>query len=131
VIPLDTHIVLWSLTDFERLSAPARAAIAQARHERRLLAVSAVTLVEPSILARKRRIGTGGNLAAYLTDVESTFLVLPIVARVCLQLSNLPAAYPKDQVDQVIGATALVDGIPLVATDEKIRKAKALETIWR
>jgi len=127
---LDTHIVVWSLTDFERLSATARAAIAQARHERSLLAISAVTLVELSILARKRRIETGDNLAAYLTDVEATFVVLPIIASVCLQLSNLPTSYPRDPVDQVIGATALAEGIPLVTADEKIRKAKAFETIW-
>ena len=82
------------------------------------------------ITARKRRIETGDNLAAYLTDVESTFVVLPIVASVCLQLSNLPAAYPRDPVDQVIGATALAEGIPLVTADERIRKAKAFETIW-
>jgi len=30
----------------------------------------------------------------------------------------------------MIGVTALAEGIPLVTADERIRKAKAFETIW-
>lgn len=101
-----------------------------ARREGTPLAISAVTLVEISILARKRRISAGDNLAAYLSDVESTFLVLPVLSRVCLRLVELPESYPGDPVDQMIGATALVEGIPLVTADEKIRRARAFATIW-
>lgn len=130
VILLDTHVVVWSFSAPERISPAARAAISQTRTQGSTLAISAVTLVELSILARKGRIETGDNLAAYLQDVESTFVVLPVVAAVCLRLASLPESYPSDPMDQVIGATALVEGVALVTADEKIRKAKALETIW-
>ncbi|GAC1638719.1 MAG: type II toxin-antitoxin system VapC family toxin [Candidatus Acidiferrum sp.] len=130
MILLDTHVVVWSFSEPQRISVAARNAITQGRRGGATLAISAVTLVELSILARKRRIETGDNLAAYLKDVESTFVVLPIVAAVCLQLPNLPESYPRDPVDQVVGATAMAEGIPLVTADEKIRKAKAFETIW-
>jgi len=43
---------------------------------------------------------------------------------------GLPAGYPKDLADRIIGATALVEGIPLVAADDDIRRSKAMRTIW-
>lgn len=130
MILLDTHVVVWSFSAAERISPAARDAINHARKQGAALAISAVTLVELSILARKGRIETGGNLEAYLKDVESTFVVLPVVSAVCLRLASLPESYPSDPMDQVIGATALVEGVALVTADEKIRKAKAFETIW-
>lgn len=130
MILLDTHVVVWSLSEPERLSSTARTAMKVARKEGTPLAISAVTLVEISILARKQRIAAGDNLAAYLSDIESTFFVLPVLSRICLRLVELPESYPGNPVDQVIGATALAEGIPLVTADEKIRKAKAFETIW-
>jgi len=42
----------------------------------------------------------------------------------------LPAGYPKDPADRIIGATALVEGIPLITADREIRKSRALATIW-
>lgn len=130
MILLDTHVVIWSFSAPERISPAARHAINQAREQGAALAISAVTLVELSILARKGRIETGDNLARYLQDVESTFVVLPVVVAVCLRLASLPPTYPTDPMDQFIGATALVEGIALVTADEKIRNAKACETIW-
>lgn len=130
MILLDTHVVVWSLSEPVRLSSVARTALEVARNEGTPLAISAVTLVEISILARKRRISAGDDLAAYLSDVESTFLVLPVLSRVCLRLVELPESYPGDPVDQMIGATALAEGIPLVTADEKIRRARAFATIW-
>jgi PIN domain nuclease of toxin-antitoxin system len=42
----------------------------------------------------------------------------------------LPAGYPKDPADRVIGATALVEGMRLVTADREIRRAKVVRTIW-
>ncbi len=65
-----------------------------------------------------------------LVDIESKFVVFPIASRACIRLAELPDVYPRDPVDQMIGVTALAEGIPLVTADERIRKAKAFETIW-
>jgi PIN domain nuclease of toxin-antitoxin system len=47
-----------------------------------------------------------------------------------MQAFALPANYPKDPVDRVIGATALIEDLPLVTADREIRKWKAVPTIW-
>ena len=42
---------------------------------------------------------------------------------------ELPAAYPKDPTDRIIGATALIEGMPLLTADREIRRSRALHTI--
>ncbi len=46
------------------------------------------------------------------------------------QAFELPESYPKDPVDRVIGATALIEDISLITADREIRKAGAVPTIW-
>ncbi len=130
MILLDTHVLLWLLSDTQRISAAANLAIAQARKDGASLAVCAISLLEISVLARKQRLQIGASLEELLVDIESKFAVLPIFARACARLPELPENYPGDPVDQMIGATALAEGIPLVTADEKIRRAKAFPTIW-
>ena len=57
-------------------------------------------------------------------------MVLPITGNVALQAFELPADYPNDPVDRIIGATALVEDIPLITADREIRKSGAVPTIW-
>jgi PIN domain nuclease of toxin-antitoxin system len=42
----------------------------------------------------------------------------------------LPASYPKDPADRIIGATALVEGLSLLTADREIRRSRAVQTIW-
>lgn len=130
MILLDTHVLVWLLADSKRISAPGHAAIERERKESNSLAISAVTLLEIAILTRKQRIFSSAKLDELLTDIDSKFLILPIGSHNCRRLIELPPDYPSDPVDQMIGATALAEGIPLVTADERIRKAKAFETIW-
>jgi len=62
--------------------------------------------------------------------VEAQFVVLPISARACARSLTLPASYPKDPADRVIGATALVEGMALVTADAETRRARAVRTVW-
>ena len=94
------------------------------------MAISDITLIEIAVGESKRRIQLNASLETFLTEVESRFVVLPITGRVCVSAMGLPAAYPKDPADRIIGATALVEGISLVTADNDIRKSKALHTIW-
>jgi PIN domain nuclease of toxin-antitoxin system len=130
VILVDTHVVLWLAFDATRISTKARTAIEDARERGGGLAISDITLLEITHLQRKRRISLRSSLETFLSEVESRFSVLPITGRVCVRAASLPAAYPGDLADQVIGATALIEGIPLVTADEGIRRARALPIIW-
>jgi PIN domain nuclease of toxin-antitoxin system len=130
MILVDTHVVLWLALEPARISRKAAAVIEEARQSSEGLAISDMTLLEIAMIEGKRRIRLSASLETFLTEVESRFVVLPITGRVCVRALGLPAAYPKDPADRVIGATALVEGISLVTADDNIRKSKALRTIW-
>jgi PIN domain nuclease of toxin-antitoxin system len=130
VILVDTHVVVWLAFDKSRLTKAAERAIDTARLDEDGLAISDITLLELAILANKGRIRLTISLESFLQEIEARFVVLPISGRACVRALSLPASYPKDPADRIIGATALVAGLPLVTADRAIRRAKALATIW-
>lgn len=130
MILLDTHVVVWLALEPERISKNAQAAIDDARKNHDGLAVCGITLLEIATSYGKGRISLAMSLESFLQDIEERFVVLPISARACARTMTLPASYPKDPADRVIGATALVEGLALVTADAGIRRARAVRTIW-
>jgi PIN domain nuclease of toxin-antitoxin system len=130
VILVDTHVVIWLAFEPDRISRKARTAHYEARRNADSLAVSDITLLELATLARKRRLSLDISLESFLQEVESRFVVLPISSRICARAIELPSSYPQDPADLVIGATALVEGLPLVTADREIRRSRAVQTIW-
>ena len=130
MILVDTHVVVWLASDERRLSSKAKVAIDEARRADRGVAISDFTLYELSLLFRKKQIGLVISLETFLSEIEKRFVVLPITGQVCVSALSLPVGYPKDPADRIIGATALVEGIPLITADREIRSSRALTTIW-
>jgi len=130
VILVDTHVVLWLAFEPERLSGNAKRGIDEARQTGAGLAVSSISLLELAILAGKGRFQTHIGIDAFLDSVETKFTVLPITGRACSKTLTLPKDYPKDPADRIIGATAMVEDIPLVTADRDIRRSTAIRTIW-
>jgi hypothetical protein len=77
-------------------------------------------------LSSKGRIRLDISLESFLGEVEARFIVLSISSRACVRALGLPAIYPKDPADRIIGATALVEGLPLLTADRAIRRSRAL-----
>jgi PIN domain nuclease of toxin-antitoxin system len=130
VILVDTHVVVWLAFDQGQLSKKARAAIDDARKSGDGLAISDITLLELATLAGKGRIHLDISLESFLQEVEARFVVLPISGRVCARAIGLPVNCPKDPADRIIGATALVEGLPLLTADREILRSKVIRTIW-
>ena len=130
MILVDTHVVVWLAFDQDQISPKARAAINDARNLGDGLAISDITLLELSTLVDKGRVRLTISLETFLQEVEARFVVLPNSGRACVRAVGLPADYPKEPADRIIGATALVEGLPLLTADRAIRRSKALRTIW-
>lgn len=130
MILVDTHVVVWLAFDQDQISRKARTAIDDARKDADGLAISDITLWELAILASKGRIRLDISIESFLQEVESRFVVLPINGRACARAMGLPASYPKDPADRMIGATALVEGLLLLTADREIRRSRAVQTIW-
>ena len=94
------------------------------------LAISDFTLFELSLLFRKKRFRLTIDPDSFLREMERHFVVMPITANIALQAFALPAGYPKDPADRIIGATALVEDIPLLTADREIRRSRAVPVIW-
>ena len=130
MILVDTHVVAWLAFDQDQISRKARTTIDNARKNADGLAISDITLLELATLASKGRIHLAISLETFLQEVESRFVVLPISGRASARAMGLPATYPKDPADRIIGATALVEGLSLLTANREIRRSRTVQTIW-
>jgi PIN domain nuclease of toxin-antitoxin system len=130
LILLDTHIALWLTLESRGLTKKSTALLADARRQEETIAIASITLIETARLIAHKRITIEVSLDAYMAELESRFTILPITAAVAAATTRLPASYPRDPADRIIAATALVYGAMLITADQRIRKAKAVRTVW-
>jgi PIN domain nuclease of toxin-antitoxin system len=129
VILLDTHVLIWMASDPKRLSKKAREAILDAR-DKGGIAVASITLWELAWVAENHRVAYSGSVESFVREMVSRVVLIPMRAEIVALAVRLPDTCLKDPGDRVITSTAIVDGIPLVTADERIRRANVVQTIW-
>ena len=129
MILLDTHVVLWLALEPAKLSKRAREAILTARRQDGL-AIAGITLLELAWLAEKRRVETTLSVESFVRLCASKMTVLPITPEIAARAVSFPDSYPRDPQDRLIGATALVEGLPLITHDSQIKKSGIVPVIW-
>jgi PIN domain nuclease of toxin-antitoxin system len=130
VILVDTHIVVWLTLDRKKLSKKAAAVLAQERVQGGGVGVASATLWELALLVSRGRITLPDSLASFLQHVESTFVVFPLTGKIAERGTRFAEAYPRDPMDRIIGATAIIEGISLVTADERIQASKEVSCVW-
>jgi PIN domain nuclease of toxin-antitoxin system len=127
----DTHAALWYLLDDIRLSAPARAIIAEATFARQKIAISAISLVEVVYLVEKGRIVSSAyeDLVRALEDTEHVFVEAAVSAAVVDSMRRVSRAEVPDMPDRIVAATGICLSVPVISRDGRIRGA-SLTTVW-
>ena len=133
MIVLDTHVLVWWVTDDARLSGPARDALDResVAPDGQIL-VSVITAWEIAMLQQRSRLVLSMELDEWLTAVASIERVsfVPVSTRVAVQSTQLPGEFHKDPADRIIVALARELNAPLLSADEKIRNYAHVRSIW-
>lgn len=129
---LDTHAFLWSLMQPERLTEPARAAMADAANS---VQVSAISFWEIALKYRLGKLRLQGVTPDALPDaaLRQGFDLMPLDARVATGFAALPDI-PKhrDPFDRMLIWQAISLGHVLVSCDRKIETdaLPGLRVLW-
>lgn len=127
---LDTHALIWWLTDGARLSPAQREVVASASAASPLL-VSDISLWEVAMLHSLGRV----RLSLPLRDWLETAVAPPLVRRhgispaIAAELATLPESFHRDPADRILVATARVLGATLLTQDRRIIDAELVETL--
>ena len=128
MILLDTHAWLWWASSPAMLSPRARRAM---QRETRL-GVSVMSCWEAAMLAHRGRIRADSQILSWqrqALSIEKVELV-PLTEEIAVRAASLQAARGGDPVDWMLVATAQELQVKLVTRDERLHRAKVVDTIW-
>jgi len=131
VIVIDTHVLVWWLTQPERLSPAARLALAQVNATDPAV-LSAISILEITTAVRRGRM----DLSVPIGDWLALLHQLPElrIKSVCSKIAARAGGYGDDMhgdpADRLVAATAEVLGARLVSADEKLRLHPAVQALW-
>jgi PIN domain nuclease of toxin-antitoxin system len=131
MIVLDTHVLVWWLTEPKRLSRAARQALARASASRPACA-SAIALFEVATLLRRGRLRVRVGMDQWLAALRSVpeLAFLPVTEAVACRAGLLAEVLPGDPADRLIVATTIENGGRLVTADERLGAAGLVATLW-
>jgi PIN domain nuclease of toxin-antitoxin system len=113
----------------ERLSRRAHEAIRNPRPGTGI-AVATITLWEIACLAPHQRILVAGSVESSVRETVARVTLKPVTAEIAALAVRLPEPFSRDPPDRQIASTVMVEGMPPVTADVRIRQSKVLDTVW-
>lgn len=131
MIVLDTHVLIWDALTPERLSEPARTAIAQANQSDGLI-VCDISVWEIAMLLQKGRIQVQTDPLTFINLVlqANKARVQAITPFIAILATQFPAQINQDPADRLIAATTLAEHATLVTADRNLQAANLIPTLW-
>ena len=125
---LDTHIVVRWLTNPKKLSREQTRVLEAAVRRAEPVAFSAMSLLEIAVLCSTGKLGTKVPLDELFGDLEAPlFQILPITREVAAEVALLGSL--RDPADRAIVATARVQRLRLVTSDQRIIESKLVPVL--
>jgi PIN domain nuclease of toxin-antitoxin system len=124
---LDTHALLWWLSDDPALTKPARKIIAETKNH---VFVSAASAWEIATKVRLGKLPTAADLAADFTGCleREGFQILAISGGHAVRAGLLPGAH-KDPFDRMLIAQAQAENMPIVS-NEALFDTYGVRRVW-
>ena len=126
-ILLDTQIALWWVSEHENLSPKVKAILLD---DENALFLSIVSIWEIAIKSSIGKLPNFTNgVSAFMANVENMPIeLLPITPTHAEAVERLPFIH-RDHFDRMLVATAIIEGLIILSTDEDIRKYN-VPSIW-
>lgn len=129
MIVLDTHALVWWVTDDPTLSKKAKAIIEREQAAGEIV-VSSISAWEIAMLVEREKLVLSVDVSTWLAMAAEIARFVPVDVDVAVKSVQLPGKFHKDPADRMIVATARKFAAPLVTKDEKIRAYRHVKTIW-
>jgi PIN domain nuclease of toxin-antitoxin system len=131
MILLDTHVLVWMVSDSSRLSRPAARELRKAEQNAEL-AIASITLWELALLHSHGRLRTTGTIESAIRTIleKSRVQVIELTPEIAALTTTFPEGYPKDPSDRLIGATARAYGMTLITQDARILSSPLVRSVW-
>ena len=124
---LDTCVLLWMAGDPSKLSESARKALIPSND----FYVSAISAFEIAIKNKKKKLTLPIDPWTWFQKVTRHFNIheIPVSARIAALAPEVDVPH-ADPADRIILASAIENGVPLVTSDQLIRKCPQVESVW-
>ena len=131
MILLDTHVLVWMVSDYARISRSADREIRKAQRDRSC-AIASFTLWELAALFQRNQLRGSGSIETSIRGIleDTQVKVLELTPEIADLATSFPLTYPRDPGDRIIGATARAYGLTLVTQDERILASPLVRSIW-
>lgn len=122
---LDTHILFWWTCEDRRLQRGHKTLLAELDRRGETVGLSAISLWELAMLARRSRIQPPAPVDLWLREIERhpRLEIYPISAEVAHASTVEDDLLPADPADRIIVGTAMCFGLSLITVDRRIRMA--------
>ena len=132
MIVLDTHVLLWWISGFEKLSSKASKIIEKHQSMEHSILISSITAWEVAMLVEKGRLTLNMEVQAWLEEVGRIPAVsfMPVENEVAVKSACLPGHFHKDPADRILVALARQGAYSLVTADKKILAYEHVKSVW-
>lgn len=132
MIALDTHALVWYLSNPARLPSKARRLLDAAVKGTDPLAVSCISVWEVAMLVTHGRLLLTIDVETWIANVEALRFLkfVPVDDRIATRSVRLKDFPNRDPADRMIVATAIGLGATLVTGDRRLRSYSPVTTVW-
>ena len=132
MIVLDTHALVWWVSDPAKIPAKSRRLVERAAGQTGSLAISCISVWEIAMLVARGRLELSVPVETWLAALQSlpSLTFVAVDNTIAVRAVSLSRFVHKDPADRFIVATVLETGATLVTADRRLRAYTEIATTW-